>query len=213
MDSGILEYLPLSFYICTRMLVNNTSSQKSLRKTLRQLRRLLSPYQQQQASKRIAYQLAKTTAFKNAKKIGFYQASDGEINPQYLLKLAYAQGKSCYLPVLRRFPKFELGFIKVSPYCRLHRHRFGMKEPKNGRKLFIYQLDLVCMPLVGFDRQCHRLGMGGGFYDRSLANNKNPKLMKLGLAHNCQQVDILVNQRWDVPLDGVLTPTHYWQAP
>ena len=89
----------------------------------------------------------------------------------------------------------------------------SVKEPKNGRKLFIYQLDMVCMPLVGFDRQCHRLGMGGGFYDRSLANNKNPKLTKLGLAHDCQQVDVLANQPWDIPLDGVLTPTHYWQAP
>ena len=194
------------------MLINQNFSPKTLRKTLRQLRRSLSPLQQQQAAKRIAYQLAKTTTFKNAKKIGFYQASDGEINSQYLLRLAYAQGKSCYLPVLRRFPKFELGFIKVSPYCRLHRHRFGMKEPKYGRKLFIYQLDMVCMPLVGFDRQCHRLGMGGGFYDRSLANNKNPKLTKLGLAHDCQQVDVLFNQRWDVPLDGVITPTQYWQA-
>jgi 5-formyltetrahydrofolate cyclo-ligase len=109
------------------MLINQTTSPKTLRKSLRQLRRSLSPYQQQQAAKKITYQFAKTSIFKNAKKIGFYQASDGEINPQYLLKLAYAQGKSCYLPVLRRFPKFELGFIKVSPYCRLHRHRFGMK--------------------------------------------------------------------------------------
>ena len=195
------------------MLINQNTSPKTLRKTLRQLRRSLNTYQQQLAAKHLVYRLAKTTPFKNAKKIGFYQASDGEINPKYLLKLAHAQGKSCYLPVLRRFPKFELGFIKVSPYCRLHRHRFGMKEPKNGRKLFIYQLDMVCMPLVGFDRQCHRLGMGGGFYDRSLANNKNPKLIKLGLAHDCQQVDVLVNQPWDIPLDGVLTPTHYWQAP
>ncbi|MDO8415350.1 MAG: 5-formyltetrahydrofolate cyclo-ligase [Agitococcus sp.] len=195
------------------MLINQNTSPKTLRKTLRQVRRSLSTYQQQLAAKRLVYRLAKTTAFKNAKKIGLYQASDGEINPKYLLKLAHAQGKSCYLPVLRRFPKFELGFIKVSPSSRLHRHRFGMKEPKYGRKLFIYQLDMVCMPLVGFDSQCHRLGMGGGFYDRSLARHKNPKLIKLGLAHDCQQVDVLVNQHWDVSLDGVITPTHYWQAP
>jgi len=133
---------------------------------------------------------------------------------KYLLKLAHAQGKSCYLPVLRRFPKFELGFIKVSPYCRLHRHRFGMKEPKNGRKLFIYQLDLVCMPLVGFDRQCHRLGMGGGFYDRTLENwQQTQRPFPVGLAHDCQQVDLIPTEMWDVPLPALITPSRCWQWP
>ena len=125
--------------------------------------------------------------------------------------MAYADGKSCYLPVLRRFPKAQLGFVKVAPDSRLHRHRFGMKEPKFGRRLFIYQLDVVCMPLVGFDDKGNRLGMGGGFYDRSLAHHKNPRLIKLGLAHDCQQVDVLPTNTWDIALTGVLTPTQYLQ--
>ncbi|MEN9430095.1 MAG: hypothetical protein RJA86_954 [Pseudomonadota bacterium] len=191
------------------MLINHHFSAKRLRKNLRQCRRALNHYQQRKAAKQLAHRLSKTPAFQRAEKIGFYQASDGEISPHELLKLAYADGKSCYLPVLRRFPKAQLGFVKVTPYSRLHRHRFGMKEPKFGRRLFIYQLDIVCMPLVGFDDKGNRLGMGGGFYDRSLAHHKNTRLIKLGLAHDCQQVDVLPTNTWDIGLTGVLTPTRY----
>ncbi len=189
------------------MLINTNFSSKQLRILLRQRRLALTHYQQQQSAKQIARFFSRSPLYKKSQRIGFYQACNGEINPRYLLQMAHAQGKSCYLPVLRRFPKSELGFVKVTPNSRLHKHRFGMKEPKYGRKIFIHQLDMVCMPLVGFDTHCNRIGLGGGFYDRSLAGDKTPYLIKLGLAHDCQQVDTIYRQDWDIVLNAVLTPT------
>lgn len=180
---------------------------KQLRQQLRSQRRQLSPYQQKLASKKIALRLIRLPQFKQAKYIAFYQAADGEINPHLLIKLALKHHKQCYLPVLQRFPNQELGFVRIYANSRLHKHRFGFKEPKQKPRLFIYQLDMVCMPLVGFDKNCQRLGMGGGFYDRSLAKKKYHQVVKLGLAHDCQQVSQIPTASWDIALDAVLTPT------
>ena len=182
---------------------------QQLRQQLRHQRRSLSVHQQQQAAKKICQQILKLKAFKQAQRIAFYQAADGELNPRYVLKLALAYGKHCYLPVLRRFPKQELAFVRVSKHSRLCKHRFGFKEPKQRPRLFIYQLDMICMPLVGFDNQGQRLGMGGGFYDKSLAHYQQKAVFKLGLAHDCQQVKRVPSASWDIALNGILTPTRY----
>jgi 5-formyltetrahydrofolate cyclo-ligase len=184
-------------------------SRQQLRKLLRQQRKSLSTYQQKQAARQLTSTFRQLTAFRKAKKIGFYQATDGEINPNLLMQLTWFYHKQCYLPVLRRFPNHELGFIKVSHRSRLHRHRFGFKEPKTGQRLFIHQLDMVCLPLVGFDKQGQRLGMGGGFYDRSLARLPKKQVYKLGLAHDCQQVAQLINESWDIALDAIITPSQH----
>jgi 5-formyltetrahydrofolate cyclo-ligase len=193
------------------MLNHSISHQrKQLRQQLRKQRRQLSPYQQKVASKKIALRLIRLTQFKQAKRIAFYQAADGEINTQLLIKIALKHHKHCYLPVLQRFPNQELGFVRIYANSRLHKHRFGFKEPKQKPRLFIYQLDIVCMPLVGFDKHCQRLGMGGGFYDRSLAAKKYCHVFKLGLAHDCQQVNNIPTASWDIALDAVVTPTQYY---
>lgn len=188
------------------------TQRQQLRQQLRRQRRSLSVFQQQQAAKNICQRVIKLKVFKQAQRIAFYQAADGELNPRYLLKLALAYGKHCYLPVLRRFPKQELAFVRVNKHSRLCKHRFGFKEPKQWPRLFIHQMDMVCMPLLGFDKQCQRLGMGGGFYDRSLARKKITTVFKLGLAHDCQYVNQLPIASWDMPLDAVVTPSRYYQC-
>jgi 5-formyltetrahydrofolate cyclo-ligase len=167
----------------------------------------LTSYQQQQAARQLAQRLLAHPWFVCSHNIAFYQAADGEISPHYLLEQALALGKNCYLPVLRRFPKQQLGFVRIHRHSRLHRHRFGMLEPQQRLRRFVHELDMVCMPLVGFDRFGRRLGMGGGFYDRSLGGYRNRKVLKTGLAHDCQQVDRLENAVWDIPLNAIFTPT------
>ena len=184
-----------------------SSQRQQLRKTLRQKRKSLSLYQQKKAAQQLTQMFRQLVAFKKAKRIAFYQAIDGEINPFSLMKLAWHHHKQCYLPVLRRFPNQELGFIRVYPHSRLHRHRFGFKEPKSKRMLFAYQLDMVCLPLVGFDAYGQRLGMGGGFYDRSFARLPKKRVYKLGLAHDCQKVEKLTSEVWDIPLNAIITPS------
>lgn len=189
--------------------MNPLEQRQQLRKLLRQRRRSLSSYQQKHAARQLMQAFRQLVVLKNAQKIAFYQAADGEINPFLLMQLTWLYGKHCYLPVLRRFPNQELGFIRVYRHSRLHRHRFGFKEPKATRMLFSHQLDMVCLPLVGFDSSGQRLGMGGGFYDRSFARSPKKKVYKLGLAHDCQQVEQLHSQAWDIPLDAILTPSQH----
>ncbi len=93
----------------------------------------------------------------------------------------------------------------------MRRNRFGIPEPLTHKRVHVppWGLDLICMPLVAFDRQGNRLGMGGGFYDRSLAYRRGrqswhkPRL--LGIAHALQEVAELEPRPWDIPLSGVAT--------
>lgn len=91
--------------------------------------------------------------------------------------------------------------------------RFGIPEPDVplSRLMEAAALDLVVVPLVGFDARCHRLGMGGGWYDRSFAfrikHSAPPWLV--GAAFSTQRIDRLPAQPWDVRLDAVCTERDY----
>ena len=67
-------------------------------------------------------------------------------------------------------------------------------------------MKLVFMPLVGFDILGGRLGMGGGYYDKTFATRES---LLVGLAHDCQKVDSLPIESWDVPLDAIATDSLY----
>jgi len=191
--------------------MTSATSRSALRKQLRQARRALSPAQQRKAAERLKRHLAQDIRFLRARHIAFYLANDGEIDPAPLLKLANRYRKHCYLPVLKRWPATGMAFQKLQRKQAWQRNRFNIREPRTDRKRQVraWRLDLVLMPLVGFDAAGNRLGMGGGFYDRAFAYRhrqgatKRPRL--LGLAHQCQQVDLLPCAGWDIPLDGVVT--------
>ena len=182
-------------------------SKSQLRKDLRRKRRALSPKQQQTASAMLDRVLNGNFSFIKAKHIAVYLANDGEINPKEVLKRAVAAGKHCYLPVLT--PEGKLWFRRYRPGDRLKANHFGIPEPQQGNWRPAKALDLVLMPLVGFDRDGGRLGMGGGFYDKTFEWIKTqPKLSApklIGLAHQCQEVDHLELASWDIPLSAVAT--------
>lgn len=193
------------------MHMTSSASRAALRKQLRQARRALTSVQQRKAAEQLRRHLAQDIRFLRARHIAFYLASDGEIDPAPLLRLATRYRKHCYLPVLQRWPATGMVFQRLVKAQRWQRNRFGIREPRTNRKRQIkaWRLDLVLMPLVGFDAAGNRLGMGGGFYDRAFAyrrrqpNTGRPRL--LGLAHQCQQVERLPCAGWDIPLDGVVT--------
>lgn len=188
------------------------SNERSLlRRQLRQSRRNLSPQQQRQASRKLLRQLAQHPLFRRSRHIAFYLANDGEIDPAALIEQARKMGKHCYLPVLSAWPANRMNFQRLVKGQRWTRNRFGIREPLPNRGLQArpWRLDLVLMPLVGFDEQGNRLGMGGGFYDRTFAYLRRrqhwtgPRL--LGLAHACQKVERLPAASWDIPLDGIVS--------
>ncbi|PKL97099.1 MAG: 5-formyltetrahydrofolate cyclo-ligase [Gammaproteobacteria bacterium HGW-Gammaproteobacteria-9] len=178
---------------------------------MRQARRQLTPAQQRLAARRLYRQLAQHPLFRRARHIALYLPNDGEIDPRPLLHAAQRRGKATYLPVLNPWPRTRMVFQRIEPGERLRRNRFGIPEPviRTARQRRVWALDLLLMPLVGFDGNGGRLGMGGGFYDRSLAyramRKKSHKPTLLGLAHECQRVDQLPLESWDVALQATVT--------
>ncbi len=134
---------------------------------------------------------------------------DGEIDPRGLQGLDHFSGHEFYLPVLQRFPANTLRFAySTKQSSRLQKNRFGIPEPRGRRPLPASAMDVILLPLTGFDAEGNRLGMGGGFYDRTLAaqhwrGQRRPLL--IGVAHACQEVEQLPLQGWDVPLHWVVS--------
>ena len=193
------------------MLDANDLSRAQLRRLLRQARCALDAQAQRRAAQGLYRQLAQHPRFRRAKHIALYLPNDGEIDPRPLLRAAQRRGKTTYLPVLSHWPRNRMVFQRVRRHDKLTPNRFRIPEPRRNpaRQRKVWALDLVLLPLVGFDRYGGRIGMGGGFYDRSLAyrgmrkNWHKPTL--LGLAHECQQVDRLALASWDVPLEATVT--------
>ncbi len=194
---------------------------KNLRRNLRHQRRQLTKTQQQQAAQLICRHLCQQTWFINATRLAVYMAADGEVSPLMLAKMAHKMGKKVYLPVLHPLHKNQLFFIRFTPNTPLQKNRFGILEPrlkgyglKRHNNCSVQALDLILMPLVGFDTLGGRLGMGGGFYDRTLAIKpatfKRPKL--IGLAHECQKVKHLPLEAWDIPLAGIVTASKVYKT-
>lgn len=188
-----------------------SSERSQLRRQLRQTRRNLTCEQQHQASRQLLRQLVQHPLYRRSRHIAFYLANDGEINPQLLLQHARHLGKHCYLPVLDSWPHGRMQFQRLTASQRWTSNRFGIHEPAFNRDHQVrpWRLDLVFMPLVGFDGQGNRLGMGGGFYDRAFAFRRRrqhwPGPRLLGLAHACQKVGQLPAAPWDIPLDGIVS--------
>lgn len=151
-----------------------------------------------------------SSAFRSAQKIALYLTADGEIDPAPICHAAWRLGKTVYLPVLHPLRHDRMIFVRYRRGDRLLPNRLGIPEPATRRATARpWQLDLVLMPLVAFDRQGNRLGMGGGFYDRTFAKEaathwpRRPRLC--GLAHRLQEVAALPVNPWDVPLARVFT--------
>ncbi|NWD90136.1 5-formyltetrahydrofolate cyclo-ligase, partial [Pseudomonas sp. K5002] len=171
-----------------------------------------------QAALGLYRQLAQHPLFRRAKHLSLYLPTDGEIDPRLLLRAAQRRGKATYLPVLSAWPRTKMVFQRVRPGEKLRPNRFRILEPQvnASRQRKVWALDLVLLPLVGFDDEGGRLGMGGGFYDRSLAYMARRKSWRkptlLGLAHECQKVERLAQASWDVPLEGTVTDKDWYIA-
>ena len=198
--------------------VPTPQSRAQLRRQLRDARRALTPVQQRQAALDLYRQLAQHPLFRRSRHVALYLPNDAEIDPRLLLRAAQRRGKRTYLPVLNAWPQTKMVFQRVLAGEKLRANRFGIAEPHidRARQRKVWALDLVLMPLVGFDESGGRLGMGGGFYDRSLAYRGRRsawhKPVLLGLAHECQKVEKLSQASWDVPLQGTLTDKGWYLA-
>ena len=181
------------------------------RQRLRALRRSLSRQERRHRADALCRQLFNQPLFGNSRRLAVYLPCDGEVDTATIVARAWALGKQVYLPVLVPYLHNRLWFARYSPDTLLVSNRFGIAEPAvvHRQRVQPHALDLVLTPLVGFDARGNRLGMGGGFYDRSFAfllrrkTWRKPRL--LGLAYDFQQLPQVPAQPWDVPLTAVVT--------
>lgn len=188
--------------------LSTLQQKRQLRLQMRRARRQLSSRQHQQAALRLKRQLNQTPSFKFAKRIALYLPNDGEVETQLVIEQAWRDGKEVYLPVLDPIRKGFLWFIEYKADSRMIKNRFGIAEPdpKFNKRIQPQFLHAVGLPLVAFDAQGNRLGMGGGFYDRTFefcrAEGIKPKLF--GLAHRCQEAENLPTESWDIQLSAII---------
>ena len=198
--------------------VHDAPRKNDLRKILRARRRALSARHQKQASIGLCRQLARLPAFIRAHRLAVYIANDGEIDLQPLIELAWRLNKLVCLPVLHPFRHGHLLFMPYHPYQALAYNRFGIPEPlcDHSDLCPVWTLDLVFTPLVGFDSVGNRMGMGGGFYDRTFSfidkRTKPHDPILVGVAHECQKVETIPSEHWDISMRFIATETSTYRA-
>ena len=180
-----------------------------LRAQLRRNRRKLSPEDRQNKSLQILTHLRRYLPFVRSDSLGLYAATPEEVDTAPLLSLAHDMGKEIYLPVLNqsRLRKDPMLFARYLPDAtRLKKNRFGIAEPDVpiGECVRAAKLHLLCIPMVGFNQTCDRIGMGAGCYDRALGIRSFRKPHLAGLAFACQKADFEPATH-DVPMDAVIT--------
>ena len=186
------------------------ASTADIRQLKRAQRRSLRHTIQQQHSQALCQITIKEKIYRNARSIGCYLANDGEIDPHLLIEHAWFLNKKVYLPILSPL-KNQLYFAPYEIGSRLQLNCFNIPEPTCHPSQWktAAQLDLLLLPLVAFDTKGNRLGMGGGFYDRTLAYLQHRKSWRkpilIGLAHEIQKMAQLQRQNWDIPVDFIIT--------
>jgi 5-formyltetrahydrofolate cyclo-ligase len=180
-----------------------------IRKVIRAKRKSLSQSFQKKASNDLLSTLTNNVVVKNAQHIALYLANDGEVDLQPFIRWCWQQKKQVYLPVIHPFCSGHLLFLLYEENSIMIKNHYGIFEPKLSinKVCPLPQLDLLFTPLVAFDSKGARLGMGGGFYDRTLANWQQHQVYPIGLAHDCQQVAEVPVENWDIPLPKIITPT------
>ncbi|AKP32973.1 5-formyltetrahydrofolate cyclo-ligase [Yersinia aleksiciae] len=186
---------------------------QNIRQEIRERRRLLTPEQQRHAADLATCHLAAHDKIHQASTVALFLSFDGELNTGPIIEMLWQQQKQVYLPVLHPFSPGNLLFLRYRPNSQLIRNRLKILEPQlNVREVLpLNRLDVMITPLVAFDSHGQRLGMGGGFYDRTLQHWQQGGPYPIGLAHDCQRVEYLPSEYWDVPLPEIVTPEKVWR--
>ena len=185
------------------------SSKKQIREKIRKARNSIPAAYARQASYKFSERIAELPAYQNAKSVAGFLAFDGEADPAPLLDRAIQDGKVVVVPVIigKKKPLQFAVWTRESP---LKKNTFGILEPDVPDRDLIPATELECVitPLVAFDEDCNRVGVGGGFYDRTFEFTKQSSpsnITLIGLAYEMQKIDEIKKEPWDLRLDAVVT--------
>ena len=175
---------------------------RQLRTSLKAIRRELPLSCQRLAAQQISALSQTLPEWANAHHVAVYWPINGEIDTAEISQACQDQGKTHYLPVVGDNKTLE--FAQWTRAGNLLDNRFGIPEPiASAPRCTPANLDIVFLPLVGWDQSGSRLGMGAGYYDRVLKGVSGPLLV--GLGYSAQEVDSIPADSWDIALDKVLT--------
>lgn len=177
----------------------------ALRRQLRSLRQQLAIEERDRLSLSILNHLLSSPLTLHASSIGLYLPTDNEVNTLPFLQAFWQAGKQTFVPVVGK--NHTMGFFPVRPEDPLRPSPLGIREPPvSGRDEWsLTRLDLLLLPLVGFDACGGRMGFGGGYFDRLLDNLSHPPPWRVGLAYSFQEVARLPQEPHDIPMHGVVT--------
>jgi len=174
----------------------------SLRRNALRARRNMTSEQRATASNIICKRVIASREFYASTSIGCYLPMNDEVDTRDVIEAAWRANKRIFVPVLRA--KRKMFFCETLAETELEQNSFGLWEPVRGVLIAPRKLDLVITPTVAFDNNGHRIGMGGGYFDRFfsfLRHRKNwirPKL--IGVAFQCQKVEKIAPNPWDIRL-------------
>jgi 5-formyltetrahydrofolate cyclo-ligase len=187
----------------------DTPTKTDLRRRYRLARAELPTSVRHRAERRGLQHAIHSGLFLKGKRWGVYLPFGSEFNVLGLANQALWMRKQVYAPVMPRRPARPLRFVRLDGRQRLTKNRYDITEPLSWRSIGARQLDVLLIPLVAYDLDGVRLGMGGGYYDATLAYLKHRRRWRkprlIGVAYTCQQAVALPVQTWDVRLDAILT--------
>ena len=182
-------------------------ARSNLRTSLRELRTNISLQRQQEAANSLAARCLSILDINTHVHVAGYFAVGGEISVDPILANIRSRGGFSYAPVLSAGN--TLRFAPFDDHTPMIGNKFNIKEPDVAASDYLMpaDLDAVLVPLVGFDSNRNRMGMGGGFYDRSFAhrNNAAGNPFLIGVAYDLQQAESVYPDWWDVKLDVIVT--------
>ena len=184
-----------------------TNAKARLRKLGLHARRTLDDQTRVSASQVIAERIVHSHEFMACKTIACYLPSYDEVDPSYIIERAWRANKRIFAPVVA--DKHEMFFRQLLPDTRLEKSSFDVWEPVSGPRIRARRIDVVVTPVVAFDDQKNRIGMGGGYFDRYFSFLRHrqrwlhPKL--IGVAFDCQKVEKIEANPWDIRLYSVIT--------
>ncbi len=177
---------------------------------MRQRRNAIRPAEQALFAQQAMERLLSIVKQQGVQRIAVYLTNDGELDTQPLIQALWQNQIEVYLPRLHPFSRGNLIFLAYTADTPLIINKLNIAEPKLDitKMVLPHELDMIVTPLVAFDASGARMGMGGGYYDRTLSNWQTlGKPLPVGYAHDCQQVIQLNQADWDVPLPMIITPT------
>ena len=190
------------------------SDKSTLRHEMRARRTGIERRQRQAWAAQLNQHLLAMPLVKTAQRVAGYLAFDGEPDIRFALTQLHRRGIEVYLPVVAEGPEPLLHFRRWSPATPLQANRYGISEPVGTRSEALETMQIVLAPLVAWDRCGRRLGMGGGYYDRTLAAlPADHQVSSVGIAWSAQEVGELPEESWDQRMHAMVLETGWFTCP